>query len=471
MAGTITHQWNGTILTITSDSGTSSCDLKGEKGDDGARGAMGLPGDANLIDAVAAAEKAAADAETALSQLGTARDEAVAAAAQVKAIVAGNEAYTKAESDNRYANAIKPTVKENIVSIKDAAAYPTVSAITHIEPKQEGSGTASPTNIRPISGWDAASIQRTGKNLLNGNDFANKLVKVSATKNEAAGTIHFYASSMATSPTLLEGIFKPNTQYTVMLYGKASARWTNIAIGYTDGTNEVIQFASANTDMYATKHTAAGKTVKSIFGIYYDGNTTLYYNKCGIFEGILTQEQYEPYNGITLNATLPETIYGGKLDWNTGELTVDKGYVNLGTYDWGYIGDGLFYANINDLIFTRDEMICSQYEHYTGDYYEDMNNYQMWALWHAYAPQNIIIRNRAYTNVADIKTAMNGVMLVYKKTPQTYQLTPQQLETLKGVNNVWSDCGSTEITYVADTKLYIDNKFNELSTALVAMGG
>lgn len=41
MAGTIKHEWNGTVLTITSDSGTSSADLKGEKGDDGARGAQG----------------------------------------------------------------------------------------------------------------------------------------------------------------------------------------------------------------------------------------------------------------------------------------------------------------------------------------------------------------------------------------------------------------------------------------------
>lgn len=40
----ITHEWNGTILTITSDSGTSSCDLKGDKGDDGCRGAQGIPG-------------------------------------------------------------------------------------------------------------------------------------------------------------------------------------------------------------------------------------------------------------------------------------------------------------------------------------------------------------------------------------------------------------------------------------------
>jgi hypothetical protein len=44
MAGTIEHSWNGTILTIKSDSGTSSCDLKGDKGDIGVRGPQGEPG-------------------------------------------------------------------------------------------------------------------------------------------------------------------------------------------------------------------------------------------------------------------------------------------------------------------------------------------------------------------------------------------------------------------------------------------
>lgn len=41
----ITHEWNGTVLTITSDSGTSSCDLKGAQGDDGARGPQGPAGE------------------------------------------------------------------------------------------------------------------------------------------------------------------------------------------------------------------------------------------------------------------------------------------------------------------------------------------------------------------------------------------------------------------------------------------
>ena len=44
MAGTITHSWNGSILTITSDSGTSSMDLKGPEGQRGIRGPQGATG-------------------------------------------------------------------------------------------------------------------------------------------------------------------------------------------------------------------------------------------------------------------------------------------------------------------------------------------------------------------------------------------------------------------------------------------
>lgn len=44
MAGTITHEWNGTTLTITSDSGTSSMDLKGATGAIGPRGPQGPAG-------------------------------------------------------------------------------------------------------------------------------------------------------------------------------------------------------------------------------------------------------------------------------------------------------------------------------------------------------------------------------------------------------------------------------------------
>lgn len=46
----IYHEWNGTILTITSDSGTSSADLKGATGDTGIRGPQGPMGNSQTID-------------------------------------------------------------------------------------------------------------------------------------------------------------------------------------------------------------------------------------------------------------------------------------------------------------------------------------------------------------------------------------------------------------------------------------
>lgn len=45
MAGTITHEWVGTTLVITSDSGSSGCDLKGDRGDIGIRGPQGPQGE------------------------------------------------------------------------------------------------------------------------------------------------------------------------------------------------------------------------------------------------------------------------------------------------------------------------------------------------------------------------------------------------------------------------------------------
>ena len=44
MAGEIFHSWTGTVLTITSDSGTSSADLKGATGNTGTRGPQGPAG-------------------------------------------------------------------------------------------------------------------------------------------------------------------------------------------------------------------------------------------------------------------------------------------------------------------------------------------------------------------------------------------------------------------------------------------
>ena len=51
--------------------------------------------------------------------------------------------------------------------------------------------------------------------------------------------------------------------------------------------------------------------------------------------------------------------------------------------------------------------------------------------------------------------------------PITIQLAPQRLDVLKGNNNVWSDTGDTVLSYVADTKLYFDERIAAIAAAAV----
>lgn len=43
-----------------------------------------------------------------------------------------------------------------------------------------------------------------------------------------------------------------------------------------------------------------------------------------------------------------------------------------------------------------------------------------------------------------------GAQVVYElATPVTYQLTPQEIQTLKGANNIWADTGDVTVEYLA----------------------
>ena len=67
---------------------------------------------------------------------------------------------------------------------------------------------------------------------------------------------------------------------------------------------------------------------------------------------------------------------------------------------------------------------------------------------------------------------MSGVQLVYKlATPQTYQLTPTEVKTLLGVNNIFANTGDTEIEYRADPDLYIQRKMPEVPVDDVQING
>ena len=77
-----------------------------------------------------------------------------------------------------------------------------------------------------------------------------------------------------------------------------------------------------------------------------------------------------------------------------------------------------------------------------------------------------IYLNEDYTSVADYNAWLaenNPTIVLWLATPQTYQLTPQEVRTLLGTNNVWSD-GDVSVTYKADVKLYVDKQLNGNTT-------
>lgn len=70
----------------------------------------------------------------------------------------------------------------------------------------------------------------------------------------------------------------------------------------------------------------------------------------------------------------------------------------------------------------------------------------------------VLTTKDSYESAAAFKTAMSGQTLVYElATPQTIQLTPTEIQTLLGENNVWADSGDVEITYRRDISIVINN--------------
>ena len=162
---------------------------------------------------------------------------------------------------------------------------------------------------------------------------------------------------------------------------------------------------------------------------------------------------------------LTRDIFGGYVDLISGKLVVTYKGVNLGDLTWesreSTGGTGLFIGRMpTDYKWASSvQAICSSYE-YKG-YIEStmtalatLGNGGCGLYWNntveEYNYPFLYICNEAFAgNTGEqVKSAMNGVQLVYElATPQTYQLTPQQVNTLVGINNVWSEQGNIELSY------------------------
>lgn len=155
------------------------------------------------------------------------------------------------------------------------------------------------------------------------------------------------------------------------------------------------------------------------------------------------------YNGTTDTIALGSTVYGGELDVTSGVLTdsFKNPLVDLGSLTWFYSsGSGLFYSyGINNAYAPQGDntyianAVCDCYK-VTSRANLPNNNYHF-SINYSDAVY-LSVRNTDYTDTAAFKAAMNGHYLTYElATPQTVQLTAQQVQAILGDNNVFCDTG------------------------------
>lgn len=185
------------------------------------------------------------------------------------------------------------------------------STATDYEPYCGGIPSPNPNYPQDIQGLgDDGNIEvlTTGKNLFGGIALANALKNSGSTNvvvDEENGTVE-YGHSRVGAYTIFNK-FKQNTQYTIILNGTfVNGNSTNLRIWYTDGSDAWI------TILNKPFVTPLNKTVNHIeYSYATEAITTLNYNQCGVFEGVITESEFEPYQSSSATIPIDAPLYEG----------------------------------------------------------------------------------------------------------------------------------------------------------------
>jgi hypothetical protein len=164
-------------------------------------------------------------------------------------------------------------------------------------------------------------------------------------------------------------------------------------------------------------------------------------------------------DGQTYTADLPQTVYGGAVDLVSGEMVVDRAMVELEYLDWSDSTSTRYISK------TVPGMVAVPSSTTLPNMMAERYRVVKWSDGLANNHDAIAVSNNDQARLylyKDADTQSPTGKIVYElATPQTIQLTPQEIRTLLGTNNVWSNGSNTYIKYVADTGLFIIKKIDE----------
>ena len=332
------------------------------------------------------------------------------------------------------------------------------------------------SNICPISGWTGLTCARTGKNLLKNTATNTTIYGVTFTVNDD-GTIT--ASGTASSVVQYGFVFTLGAGS--YIYSGCPSGGSNETYGCTLRESVGGSYISGITQDFGN-----GGTVSL------ESETTGYYNirvAAGtvlnnlVFHPMIrlaseTDDTFESYQGDTISVNWQSqagTVYGGTVDIVTGKLTVDRATVDSGTLDWrkttgasAQVVRFLTYSLVDVVKKVQNSTVanalCEMFklasadQGYSGNVVDcitvDING------------TISCYPTASYVDATAFQNAVSGIKFVYElATPQTYQLTPQEVTTLLGNNVVYTDVGPVSVTAPRDTKMYVDNKIAEAVAA------
>lgn len=399
--------------------------------------------DATLDGKITAEAQARLDADNAIGDQITALDE-------------------KTEADAALIQNPTKTLSGALVSFTDGADMPMVACTAEIVPKQSGTGTPSPYNVRTISGWESVVLTDAGKNIV---DWV-------ITENTFATSYNGFGQGKWQDRMEIPASWagKTLTYSAYFVTGSEANQAVKIWL-YKDGTylppfktGNYITANSSGVSSITITIPSSEEANQIAFGLSAGGGTIVSNPQVELGSTVTT---FEPYNGTTTPVNLGRTVYGGTPDVVTGVLTVDRAMVTLdGSSDEQYVAGA--YGMAFRTYLPNDFKPTTNNRELAGLVSNQMAEVTQASTWGTVGTCAVIANtNQLYFKLADDLTdvsalrtylASNPLQIVYPLAePQTIQLTPTQINTLLGENNVWADSGDVEITYRRDISIVINN--------------
>ena len=335
------------------------------------------------------------------------------------------------------------------------------------------------SNICPITGWAGVNVSRTGKNLLRIASVTRTTNGITYTinKDENGSVISVTASGTASANSFLY-FDSPTNNINEPVYDYSNFEGESVTISGcpSGGSNSTyrIMVATRNTGSSYANDTGNGATFTMLQGTTIciriaSGTaitTPITFKPMLRFAGE-TDDTFEPF-GTTYPITWQSeagTVYGGNLNVTTGVLTVDRKRIALSTLSWtantnAHIFNGTGLEDMRksvSFIYGNGKYKTSSYKLYNST--AIINESSGFAL----AQNNtrtLYIKDPRATTVQEFEALLdsNQHFLYELATPVTYQLTPVQIRTLLGKNNVWADAGDVSLKYEIDMENYVDDR-------------